>query len=220
MHLEGRALRWSLAGTCRWLVQVAGPRSSRGPQSAHAQRSTPGGPNNTCAKRQVRAGCAQTGSPPAASLFAPQGIVNNGLSLPGFLFLHALFIERGRLETTWAVLRRCARPSRGPAHRRPHPSIRRLTSSWAPPSPELPQAWCPPGCPWGPPDCTPAYVQHLQHGSCNRHLVHQATTPPRPPPHPSRPPSRCLPPGSATTTPCSLTTTCWAGSTLTTLPIR
>lgn len=35
-----------------------------------------------------------------------QGIVNNGLSLPGFLFLHALFIERGRLETTWAVLRR------------------------------------------------------------------------------------------------------------------
>ena len=36
----------------------------------------------------------------------PQGIVNNGLTLPGFLFLHALFIERGRLETTWAVLRR------------------------------------------------------------------------------------------------------------------
>lgn len=36
----------------------------------------------------------------------PQGIVRNGLTLPGFLFLHALFIERGRLETTWAVLRR------------------------------------------------------------------------------------------------------------------
>jgi Ras family protein T1 len=36
----------------------------------------------------------------------PQGILNNGLSLAGFLFLHALFIERGRLETTWAVLRR------------------------------------------------------------------------------------------------------------------
>lgn len=30
----------------------------------------------------------------------------NGLTLPGFLFLHALFIERGRLETTWAVLRK------------------------------------------------------------------------------------------------------------------
>lgn len=29
-----------------------------------------------------------------------------GLTLPGFLFLHALFIERGRLETTWAVLRK------------------------------------------------------------------------------------------------------------------
>ena len=27
------------------------------------------------------------------------------LTLAGFLFLHALFIERGRLETTWAVLR-------------------------------------------------------------------------------------------------------------------
>ncbi|BDA51482.1 mitochondrial Rho GTPase 2 [Coccomyxa sp. Obi] len=36
----------------------------------------------------------------------PQGVSNNGLTLPGFLFLHALFIERGRLETTWAVLRK------------------------------------------------------------------------------------------------------------------
>ncbi len=35
-----------------------------------------------------------------------QGVSNNGLTLPGFLFLHALFIERGRLETTWAVLRK------------------------------------------------------------------------------------------------------------------
>lgn len=35
----------------------------------------------------------------------PQGVLNDGLTLPGFLFLHALFIERGRLETTWAVLR-------------------------------------------------------------------------------------------------------------------
>ena len=37
-----------------------------------------------------------------------QGIIDNGLTLQGFLFLHALFIERGRLETTWAVLRRWA----------------------------------------------------------------------------------------------------------------
>ena len=29
-----------------------------------------------------------------------------GLTLPGFLFLHTLFVERGRLETTWQVLRR------------------------------------------------------------------------------------------------------------------
>ena len=35
----------------------------------------------------------------------PEGISNDGLTLKGFLFLHALFIERGRLETTWSVLR-------------------------------------------------------------------------------------------------------------------
>lgn len=37
---------------------------------------------------------------------ANQGVKPNGLTLPGFLFLHALFIERGRLEATWAVLRK------------------------------------------------------------------------------------------------------------------
>ena len=35
-----------------------------------------------------------------------QGVNGAGLTLSGFLFLHALFIERGRLETTWAVLRK------------------------------------------------------------------------------------------------------------------
>ena len=35
-----------------------------------------------------------------------QGVREGGLTLPGFLFLHTLFIERGRLETTWQVLRR------------------------------------------------------------------------------------------------------------------
>lgn len=35
-----------------------------------------------------------------------QGVNQRGLTLSGFLFLHALFIERGRLETTWAVLRK------------------------------------------------------------------------------------------------------------------
>ena len=34
-----------------------------------------------------------------------QGVTRAGLTLAGFLFLHALFIERGRLETVWAVLR-------------------------------------------------------------------------------------------------------------------
>ncbi|KDD71963.1 hypothetical protein H632_c4089p0, partial [Helicosporidium sp. ATCC 50920] len=37
----------------------------------------------------------------------PRGVsASGGLTLDGFLFLHALFIERSRLETTWAVLRR------------------------------------------------------------------------------------------------------------------
>uniref|UniRef100_A0A6Q2XYW4 Mitochondrial Rho GTPase n=1 Tax=Esox lucius TaxID=8010 RepID=A0A6Q2XYW4_ESOLU len=34
------------------------------------------------------------------------GVKNNGLTLKGFLFLHTLFIQRGRHETTWTVLRR------------------------------------------------------------------------------------------------------------------
>eukprot|EP00898_Chlorokybus_atmophyticus_P002225 jgi/Chlat1/3002/Chrsp2S04718 len=37
----------------------------------------------------------------------PSGAVTErGLALPGFLLLHALFIERGRIETTWQVLRK------------------------------------------------------------------------------------------------------------------
>ncbi|XP_026849860.1 mitochondrial Rho GTPase isoform X2 [Drosophila persimilis] len=34
------------------------------------------------------------------------GIYNDAVTLKGFLFLHCLFIQRGRNETTWAVLRR------------------------------------------------------------------------------------------------------------------
>ncbi|CAM8914754.1 unnamed protein product [Rhodiola kirilowii] len=36
----------------------------------------------------------------------PEGVSARGLTLAGFLFLHALFIEKGRLETTWSVLRK------------------------------------------------------------------------------------------------------------------
>ncbi|KAK1885648.1 Mitochondrial Rho GTPase 1-A [Dissostichus eleginoides] len=35
-----------------------------------------------------------------------EGVRDNGLTLKGFLFLHTLFIQRGRHETTWTVLRR------------------------------------------------------------------------------------------------------------------
>ncbi|XP_037946253.1 mitochondrial Rho GTPase-like isoform X2 [Teleopsis dalmanni] len=37
---------------------------------------------------------------------SPDGIYNDAVTLKGFLFLHCLFIQRGRNETTWAVLRR------------------------------------------------------------------------------------------------------------------
>ncbi|GAB2296859.1 Mitochondrial Rho GTPase 1 [Dionaea muscipula] len=36
----------------------------------------------------------------------PEGVDDRGLTLVGFLYLHALFIEKGRLETTWTVLRK------------------------------------------------------------------------------------------------------------------
>uniref|UniRef100_A0A6N2MTV4 Mitochondrial Rho GTPase n=1 Tax=Salix viminalis TaxID=40686 RepID=A0A6N2MTV4_SALVM len=35
-----------------------------------------------------------------------EGVNDLGLTLDGFLFLHSLFIDKGRLETTWAVLRK------------------------------------------------------------------------------------------------------------------
>ena len=34
------------------------------------------------------------------------GVRDNGLTEAGFLYLHTIFIQRGRLETTWTVLRR------------------------------------------------------------------------------------------------------------------
>ncbi|KAM7478030.1 hypothetical protein LguiA_026243 [Lonicera macranthoides] len=36
----------------------------------------------------------------------PEGVNDLGLTLAGFLFLHSIFIEKGRLETTWTVLRK------------------------------------------------------------------------------------------------------------------
>ncbi|KAG0799728.1 hypothetical protein G6F22_002940 [Rhizopus arrhizus] len=36
----------------------------------------------------------------------PSGVSETGLTEAGFVFLHSLFIQRGRLETTWTVLRK------------------------------------------------------------------------------------------------------------------
>ncbi|XP_057311662.1 mitochondrial Rho GTPase 1-A-like [Hydractinia symbiolongicarpus] len=35
-----------------------------------------------------------------------EGVTDVGVTLPGFLFLHTLFIQKGRQETTWTALRR------------------------------------------------------------------------------------------------------------------
>lgn len=34
------------------------------------------------------------------------GVRDDGLTEAGFLYLHTMFIQRGRLETTWTVLRK------------------------------------------------------------------------------------------------------------------
>lgn len=36
----------------------------------------------------------------------PLGIKDNNLTCYGFLYLHALFVSRGRVETVWSVLRK------------------------------------------------------------------------------------------------------------------
>lgn len=40
------------------------------------------------------------------SKFVEDGVDNDSVTLKGFLFLHCLFIQRGRNETTWTVLRK------------------------------------------------------------------------------------------------------------------
>ena len=35
-----------------------------------------------------------------------EGVRNNGITEKGLLYLHKLFIQKGRLETTWQVLRK------------------------------------------------------------------------------------------------------------------
>lgn len=37
---------------------------------------------------------------------AEGGVRDGGLTEAGFLYLHTTFIQRGRLETTWTVLRK------------------------------------------------------------------------------------------------------------------
>lgn len=38
--------------------------------------------------------------------YNPNAVRNDGLTEAGFLYLHTIFIRKGRLETTWTVLRR------------------------------------------------------------------------------------------------------------------
>lgn len=36
----------------------------------------------------------------------PEGVNSNGLTFPGFIFVHDMFLKRGRIEAFWAVLRK------------------------------------------------------------------------------------------------------------------
>ena len=76
------------------------PGELAGVKAVVAERM-PGGVSNggESGRSNGSAGSAAATSP------ATNGSGGGSLTLPGFLFLHALFIERGRLETTWAVLR-------------------------------------------------------------------------------------------------------------------
>jgi mitochondrial Rho GTPase 1 len=38
--------------------------------------------------------------------YDPNMLVDNSLTLEGFLYLHQMFIQRGRHETVWTVLKR------------------------------------------------------------------------------------------------------------------
>ncbi|KAK6109604.1 Mitochondrial Rho GTPase 1 [Brugia pahangi] len=42
----------------------------------------------------------------AVRLNTKDGVIDDAIALPGFIYLHQLFIHRGRHETTWRVLRR------------------------------------------------------------------------------------------------------------------
>jgi hypothetical protein len=74
----------------------------------------------------------------------PAGVNQLGLTLTGFLFLHALFIEKGRIETTWAVLRKFG-----------YDDDLKLRDEMAlPPPPPLPPYPLPPPHPTTPPPST------------------------------------------------------------------
>jgi len=75
------------------------PGELAGVKAVVAERM-PGGVSNSSSRSSNGSGSSGSGAPSSSTSSA-----NGSLTLPGFLFLHALFIERGRLETTWAVLR-------------------------------------------------------------------------------------------------------------------
>ena len=52
------------------------------------------------------AACSHSRGTELYAFTSSQGVNPTGLTLAGFLFLHALFIERSRLEATWVVLRK------------------------------------------------------------------------------------------------------------------
>ncbi|CAD6915693.1 unnamed protein product [Tilletia laevis] len=81
--------------------------------------------NSRRRKRTISASSSASAAAAAAASHPHPHIRNSGLTLLGFLYLHTIFIQRGRLETTWTVLRSfgCACPSAHP------PSQHRVAST-------------------------------------------------------------------------------------------
>ncbi|CAO1623514.1 unnamed protein product [Parajaminaea phylloscopi] len=88
------------------LVRTAGPQtSSQWPPSRKRQLSTSKSPASSSGSASI-AGQADTTFNGSNGMTPRQhpNLIDNKLTLAGWLHLHTLFIQRGRLETTWTIL--------------------------------------------------------------------------------------------------------------------
>ncbi|CAD6934271.1 unnamed protein product [Tilletia controversa] len=97
-------------------VMGNGRRYRSHPNRADSFTSNDTASNTRNSRRKRTISASSSASAAAAASHPHPHIRNSGLTLLGFLYLHTIFIQRGRLETTWTVLRSfgCACPSAHP----------------------------------------------------------------------------------------------------------